>query len=289
MVAELQPVEFDPGRTDFKPYGLTCVHWQPSMMPRPDHHNELELNFLMSGFVTYLLGGKKVTVEAGKLSAFWAAIPHQIIDFSGVSDYFVATIPLQTFLQWRLPEAFVQPLMQGECLSEPSSASDKFDEMLFENWIADLSDPSAVKEKPVILEMQARLTRFSYNFLNCSKSQIEKSPLSFVPDAKLTKVEEMACFIARNYTQKLTVQEVAESVKLNPNYAMNLFQKTFGTTLVNYLTQLRVSHAQRLLSTSEIPITEIALESGFSSISRFNDAFYRSSGTSPSEYRKSHS
>lgn len=289
MVAELQPIAFDPGRTDFKPYGLTCVHWQPSMMPRPDHHNEVELNFLMSGYVTYMLGGRKVTVEAGKLSAFWAAIPHQIIDFSGVSDYFVATIPLQIFLQWRLPEAFVQPLMQGECLSEPSSDSDKFDEMLFENWIVDLSENTSLKEKPVILEMQARLTRFAYNVLNGSSSQIEKSPLSNVPDTGLTKVEEMACFIAKNYTQKLTVQEVAESVSLNPNYAMNLFHKTFGATLVNYLTRLRVSHAQRLLSTSDIPITEIALQSGFSSISRFNDAFCRSSGTSPSDYRKSHS
>ena len=77
-------------------------------------------------------------------------------------------------------------------------------------------------------------------------------------------------------------------MKLHPNYAMNLFQKTFGTTLINYLTQHRVSHAQRLLATTDQTITDIAFNSGFNSISRFNDAFRRACGCSPREYRRSH-
>jgi AraC-like DNA-binding protein len=104
----------------------------------------------------------------------------------------------------------------------------------------------------------------------------------------LNKVEQMACFIAQNYTEKLTVQQIGEFVKLHPNYAMNLFQKTFGTTLIAYLTQHRVSHAQRLLSTTEETVTEIAFQSGFLSISRFNDAFRRACGCSPREYRRTH-
>jgi AraC-like DNA-binding protein len=69
---------------------------------------------------------------------------------------------------------------------------------------------------------------------------------------------------------------------------MSLFQKTFGTTLISYLTQHRISHAQRLLATTAQTVTEIAFESGFLSISRFNDAFRRACGCSPREYRKSH-
>jgi AraC-like DNA-binding protein len=104
----------------------------------------------------------------------------------------------------------------------------------------------------------------------------------------LNKVEQMACFIAQNYTEKLTVDQIGAAVKLHPNYAMSLFQKTFGTTLISYLTQHRISHAQRLLATTAQTVTEIAFESGFLSISRFNDAFRRACGCSPREYRKSH-
>lgn len=98
----------------------------------------------------------------------------------------------------------------------------------------------------------------------------------------------MAYFIAQRYTEKLTVQDVAPHVKLHPNYAMSLFHRTFGTTLINYLTQHRVSHAQRLLATTEESIANVAFDSGFNSISRFNDAFRRACGCSPREYRSSH-
>lgn len=288
MAHQSSPVSFDPNRPDFAPYGLTCVHWRPSPMRRPDHHNEVELNFLESGSVTYLLGGTKTVVEAGKLSVFWAAIPHQIIDYGDDTAYYVVTIPLQCFLQWRLPEAFVQPLMQGRLVSEPSAERAHSDAQLFEHWEGDLREKRMELERPVLLEMQARLIRLALNIPVPAKTRSKRDRIATITDTGLNKVEQMACFIAQNYTEKLTVQQIGEFVKLHPNYAMNLFQKTFGTTLINYLTQHRISHAQRLLATTTQTVTEIAFQSGFLSISRFNEAFRRACGCSPREYRKVH-
>ncbi|WP_068382185.1 helix-turn-helix domain-containing protein [Paraglaciecola hydrolytica] len=253
-------------------------------MPRPDHHSEVELNFLKSGSVTYLLGGKKTVVEVGKLSVFWAAIPHQIIDFSPDTVYFVATIPLQNFLQWRLPEYFVEQLMHGQFISDPTSDRFESDRQLFEHWVNDLQNQSTEFEHPVLLEMQARLTRLAYKLPVENRGECFTS----IANSGLNKVEQMACYVAQNYTEKLTAAQISEFVDLHPNYAMNLFQKTYGTTLINYLTQHRISHAQRLLTTTDLKVTEIALQSGFITISRFNDAFVRSCGCSPRDYRKSH-
>ena len=280
----MQVDSFNPNRPDFSPYGLTCTHWQASSMERPDHHNEIELNLLTSGSVTYLLGGQKCVAKTGRLSMFWAANPHQIIEFSDNTNYMVATIPLQYFLGWKLPTQFVQSLMQGQFLSELSDEMKDKDTQLMAQWVLDLKHNRADMERPVLLEMQARLTRFALKFSLSKKHQ----SLSSVPMAALSKIEQIACYIAQHYTQKITVQEIADHVKLNANYSMNLFQKTFGITLVNYITLHRISHAQRLLTTTDTSITEIAFQSGFSSISRFNDAFSRSCGYSPREYRKSH-
>lgn len=288
MAADFAPLSFDPSRPDFAPYGLTCVHWRPSPMRRPDHHNEVELNFLESGSVTYLLGGTKTVVEAGRLSVFWAAIPHQIIDFGTETAYYVATIPLQCFLQWRLPEKFVQPLMQGRLVSERGAGGVGSDVQLFERWESDLVKKSPELERPVLLEMQARLIRLALEIPEQAKTRSRRNQTDSITDTGLNKVEQMACFIAQNYTEKLTVEQIGAAVKLHPNYAMSLFQKTFGTTLISYLTQHRISHAQRLLATTAQTVTEIAFESGFLSISRFNDAFRRACGCSPREYRKSH-
>jgi AraC-like DNA-binding protein len=98
----------------------------------------------------------------------------------------------------------------------------------------------------------------------------------------------MACLIAQRYTEPLTVEQIGGAVGLNPNYAMGLFKKTFGTTFVDYITHHRVSHAQRLLATSDEKIVEVAFGSGFNSLSRFNEAFRRACGCTPRVYRRQH-
>ncbi|PTY07496.1 AraC family transcriptional regulator [Opitutaceae bacterium EW11] len=281
-------VQFDPNRPDFMPYGLTCVRWTPSPMRRPDHHTEIELNLLETGWVTYLLGGRKVRIEAGHLSAFWAAIPHQIIDYGDETEYFVATIPLAWFLQCRLPEPLVQTLMRGEVVSEPDSRRMNFDSTLLAQWERDLQDGSKEKREIIMLEMHARLRRLAATVPATQAAAKKQRLRTALQDGGLNKSEQMACLVAQRYLEPLTVAEISDKVGLHPNYAMNLFKKAFGTTLIDYLTHHRVSHAQRMLVTTDEKIVEIAFSSGFNSISRFNEAFRRACGCSPREYRVQH-
>ncbi|HUR57594.1 MAG TPA: helix-turn-helix domain-containing protein [Opitutaceae bacterium] len=282
-------VSFDPNRPDFAPYGFTCVRWNPTPMRRPDRHNEVELNFLGSGWLTYLLGGRKVRIEANHLSAFWAAIPHQIIDFGTATEYFVATIPLPWFLQCRFPDNLVQPLLQGQVVTDPRPGQAVADAELFAQWERDLRHPPGEPNRAALLEMEARLLRLALGApsLRTENDPVRKRPVA-LGDGGLNKVEQMACLIAQRYTERLTVDEIGRAVKLHPNYAMSLFQKTFGTTLIEYLTQHRLLHAQRLLATTDEKIVNVAFTSGFSSISRFNDAFRRACGCPPREYRRQH-
>ena len=53
---------FDHARPDFAPYGFTCERWTARQMRRPDRHNEIEVNLLGEGPLTYLLGGRKVVL-----------------------------------------------------------------------------------------------------------------------------------------------------------------------------------------------------------------------------------
>lgn len=278
---------FDPQRPDFEPYGFTCVSWRPSPMPRPDRHNEIEINLLRSGSVTYLLGGRKVRIEARRLSAFWAAIPHQIIDYDEPAEYFVATLPLAWFLQCKLPERLVKPLLQGEVISETRAERASSDLQLLEGWERDFHRPREDLHRAVLLELEARLLRLAISspaFEDCDGRRHHRA----ISRAGLSKVEQMASMIALRYTQRLSVDAIGRFVGLHPNYAMGLFKNTVGTTLVDYITKHRVSHAQRLLATTDAKVVDIALSSGFSSTSRFNSAFLKECGCPPREYRQQH-
>ncbi|MCB9874761.1 MAG: helix-turn-helix domain-containing protein [Planctomycetaceae bacterium] len=269
--------QFDSRRSEFSPYGFTCELWKPARMPRPDRHNEVELNLLASGSLTYLLGGRRTTIEAGKLAIFWAAIPHQIVDFQGDTPYFVVTLPLSEFLRIGVDTILMRRILQGELLID--SRSDSTDEMMFQRWERELRGSTPSLEKAAELEVHARLLRFAEGASNGRSAP---------PSPILSRADQLACYIARNYEQPLTSQSIADANGLHPNYAMNLFRKTFGTTIGSFVTQHRISHAQRLLVTTDDAILHIALSSGFQSLSRFNEAFKAACGCSPRGYRKEH-
>jgi AraC-like DNA-binding protein len=274
---------FDQSRPEFSPYGFTCERWRPTPMARADRHNELELNLVPSGAVTYLLGGRRLTVPRGRLSAFWAAVPHQIVDVEGEEDYFVATLPLSWVLECGLPGGLTERLLQGQLVVDPEDHRLASDRALFTQWERDLGTPGIDRRRVVLLEMEARLLRLAE-----AVGQAGGGGAAGVSKGQGTRVERMAFFIATHYTEKVAVEDIARAVGLHPNYAMTLFHKAFGMTLLEYLTHHRISHAQRLLITTDQKVLDVALSSGFNSISRFNAAFAERCGCSPREYRLQH-
>jgi AraC family transcriptional regulator, melibiose operon regulatory protein len=253
-------------------------------MPRPDRHNEIELNLLSAGSLTYLLGGRKETVAAGRLTVFWAAIPHQIIATDS-STYLVATVPLAIFLQWQLPDRLIHALLHGRVVFEESPPKSADDWGMMSRWQHDLQSQPRTEEleRAVILEMHARLFR-----LGLAMPETPSTARSRGNRHALSKAEQMACFVAEHYLKPLAVEDVGRHVNLHPNYAMSLFRDVFNTTLTEYLAQHRVAHAQRLLVTTDEQILAIALASGFGSVSRFNNVFRHACGCSPRDYRRQH-
>ncbi|MCX8157924.1 MAG: helix-turn-helix domain-containing protein [Verrucomicrobiae bacterium] len=280
---------FAPNRKDFEPYGFTCVRWEAAIMNRPDRHNEIELNLLETGQITYLLFGQKIVVPARRLAVFWAAVPHHTIAYEGLTEYYVSTIPLVWFLQWRLPEHFTHLVLHGHLLMEPDDSRGVLDAAQFRLWIQDITAPSEDQRRAMLLEMEARLRRLALRIPPDPAGPPTKRHHSTILGAgTLNHAERIAAFIAQHYTQPLTLEDISRHVNLHPNYIIGVFRRVFGTTPLEYILQHRLSHAQRLLATTDDLILEIALNSGFGSLSRFNEAFRRAFGCTPREYRRRH-
>ncbi|TWT54846.1 Melibiose operon regulatory protein [Rubripirellula amarantea] len=281
-------LHFDTDRPEFSPYGFTCEVWEPKRMQRPDRHDEIEINFLAEGSLTYLIGGSRVTVEPRTVTLFWAAVPHQIVEFRDVTHYYVITVPFGRFLQWGLPEKLQTQLIIGNVIAADTDETvSHVDETLFQQWHRDLRSGTDELKEIVLLELKARLLRLA-------RAHHPRRAISVLDDEQklnraspnLEKAELMACYIARHYRSRLPIKEIAESVNLHPDYAANLFRRTFGTTLNTLITRHRIAEAQRLLITSDEQIVNVAFDSGFDSLSRFNRAFKELTGTTPRSFRK---
>ena len=282
-------VSFDPNRPEFAPYGFTSERWTPVPMKRADRHNEIELNLLKRGSLTYLFGGNTIVIPDGRLAVFWGAIPHQIISSNDKTEYFVATIPLGWFLQCQLPVGFVDKVLHAQVILDPDPHSQDGDLQMFERWVLDFESSNAMHRRIAFLEMEARLLRLSLAVTeNQPKNSANVSREVVIGTGGMNCVEKMAIYIAEHYTERLTADEIARCVGLHTHYAMSLFKRTLGITLTDCVTQHRISHSQRLLAMTNQKIIDVAFDSGFASLSRFHEAFKRLCGCSPTTYRAKH-
>ena len=257
-------------------FGLHAWRGNPHLMPRPHRHSEIELNFVCQGAIAYLHRDMVVTIPAGRLAIFWAAIPHQVVE-SHESTFYYVTIPLETFLAWKLPQSFTQALLFGDLILDEHSENAPYNNLAFQRWHTDLTSERAFI---ALMEIEALLWRLA---LATQQSAIPgQTPYAHVAH---TNASRMAKFIVDHYTEPLTVEAIASWVGLHPNYAMQLFKRVFGLSLLDYVIQYRVAQAQRLLVTTDDNVLAIAIQAGFSSSSNFYMAFKKYCGQSPNSYR----
>ena len=136
-------------------------------MRRPDRHNEIEMNSSFEHGLgrTYLLGGRKVRIEAGQLSAFWAALLHQVTDYGDEPEYFVSDAAAGVVSP--------VPVAGGVCSSQVVARGDReracdpkraqSGRAVVRVWLGGGSacKPNAGLTKAILLEMEARLLRLA--------------------------------------------------------------------------------------------------------------------------------
>jgi AraC-like DNA-binding protein len=151
---------------------------------------------------------------------------------------------------------------------------------LTRSWVRDL-DPKRRSglSDAIELEVEGRLRR-----LVKSQHYGLRSPTS--DEQRRRQVTTMAAFIAARYRDEVSIKDIARAAQLSPNYAMQLFRRECGLSIWQYLTRLRVSHAQVELLCSDKTVLSIALEAGFGSLARFYAAFQKECGIAPGEYRR---
>lgn len=93
-------------------------------------------------------------------------------------------------------------------------------------------------------------------------------------------------YINANLTTKFSLEKMCEELHLSKFYACHLFKKVTKMTIMEYLTERRISESKRLLTLTDMAISDIAMSTGFSSFSLFSRTFSRITGCTPLEYRK---
>jgi len=262
-------------------FGFDSGFRRPRVMRKTHQHQELELNLILDGRFTYLLNGELVRIEAGRLTVFWAAAPHQIISVEGRGKFYWFTLPFAWLPQWGLAPWFMSDLLKGRLfMHEPDSQ----DAVRCARWHEDIASGIPERLRIAQLEIEARLRRSVL-----ASDRANRAPGVRPMDAGAAgHVQRMLAVMTARYTEKLTIADIARPTGLHPNYAITLFKRICGLGVMDHLVQMRIFHARRMLTTTDAKVIDVAAASGFGSLSRFYEAFARHNGCSPRRYRAHH-
>lgn len=101
------------------------------------------------------------------------------------------------------------------------------------------------------------------------------------------RINKVCLYIQNNFYTKISLKEVADLIFLTESNFCKFFKKSTGKTYSDYLNELRINEACRLLVQTEKSINQISFGCGFESLSYFNRVFLNKKGVTPSKYRKS--
>ena len=93
-------------------------------------------------------------------------------------------------------------------------------------------------------------------------------------------------FISHNFRKKITLSDICAHLACSKSTLVNNFRKNYGTTVTEYLTEVRLEEAKKLLNGNEHTLSEIAALCGFSDQSYFSKVFSAKMGCTPGDYRR---
>lgn len=99
-------------------------------------------------------------------------------------------------------------------------------------------------------------------------------------------VQRANYYMNTHYQENITLDEIADYAGMNPSALCRYYKKHTGKKLFEYIAEMRISYATKLLAYRHNQISEVAYDCGYNNISHFNRQFKRIVGQTPSEYSK---
>lgn len=250
------------------------VHW----------HDELEIIYVKSGFLTVNISGENYIGKPGDAFVVSPGNLHFMGSQTGTVDYFTFLFPLK-YIAFRsddmLDDKLIEPLNSGHLMISPEIKDTVKEqcEQLARVYAAEIDESeskitSQIRKKIILLQFIHELWKKGFIVENdtTGRNTVEK---------------EMVSYIQQNYTGKILLREFGEQFHLSEKYISRYFKEHFHITLSQYVTYLRLEHAKQMLQETDISVTEVAMQSGYQNISYFIRSFKKTYGVSPLKYRKS--
>lgn len=275
-----------PTQNAWRPF---TYYWNvfPGKQPyvEPHFHAEFEINYMVSGQMLFHIDNREYLGKEGDIfiippDKIHSVYPIDQKDSVGTYHTILFTSDLLSgSISERCYVDIMLPILRNKIkISLPITRMHPYYEEIqtsMDNIIVALKENTPLYD----LMLKSELLRIFYLLLQYDDGTQSES------QAFPAEIYNILKFIAQNYSEKLSIQELAQMSFLSHSQFITVFKRVVGMTPSHYIADIRLKNACRMLVDTDATIISIANACGFNNISNFNVQFKNMLGMPPQEYR----
>ncbi len=270
-------------------YGSIQTQLGKGFLCAAHYHSYIEVLYGLAGrFVAYL-DGEEFTFGPGDMVLICAGQVHYTYGLDVENSYIV--LKFDPVMLYSTPRTFLEAKYVLPFIVKQSPPQTVF--------TAQALADSGVREIFFEIERECRAAAYGYDLVVHSaicrlfawilryyeKTGADLKANCVLRESDYRKLQKVFGFVAENYQNTISVEDAARVCNMSYSYFSRMFKATTRQNFSEYLASVRITHAEMLLTTSDLNITEIAQETGFSTSSYFIKQFKHYKNMTPKEFR----
>lgn len=253
-------------------------------------HSGMEISFVIAGPVQCFIGNKVVELHSGDVIFINHNVIHRFASKDGgVISNFIFESDFISSIGSLIHDKYVLPVIASSVMYRKFDASSVERPALL-NRLIHIQNEAEIQDEEWELHVKMLVQAVwgtMYKTLTdkdiCEGNSTKNEPRIYA------RIQKMMDYIHNHYDENIGLIDIADSINVSKSEALRCFRSVLDTTPIIYLTEYRLSCAQKMLLKGEDSILEIALKSGFDSGSYFSKVFKKYIGLSPVEFTRKYS
>ena len=252
------------------PIAIELVSGVNDNMSKSHYHDYYELYYLDAGERYHIVNDRLLKVQAGDCIIFPPHTMHMSygdkdVPFSRAVLYFTPDMVMSDRLQ--------EQLMAASTVFRPDEQQWRALRRIIYHMLEENDASAEYRDEEMIA------------LLNQVLIQILRTGQVSAGVERRNRITGVIHYIHQNYAHEITLSELSAEFYVSSYYLCREFKKSTGRTIVEYIQGTRIMNAKRLFMETDKNVSEVAAETGFSSLTHFNRVYKSLEGENPSEYR----
>jgi AraC-like DNA-binding protein len=255
-----------------------------------DHwHPEIEFTYIIEGEILYTINGIELLLKKGQgifcnQNMMHSGKMHNRQECKYLSITFLPKL-IYGFELSRIKTKYIDEIVKNPFFSYLLLLDNDQGARNILEILSGINTLQLINKEINELKLLTLLTSIWMNLYNCFEKSKDELSVSSYNEKELNRLKKILEYIHNNYGNKISLEEIAGTINICTNECCRFFKKYMNATISAYILDYRIEKSLYLLDNTDLSITELAHNIGFSSGSYYTQVFRKKMGFTPIQYR----